>query len=200
LEQLTRGHLEVIDVLFECYRDRLRQEVARDLTADRRLQARFDASDVVQEVFADARRQVGGYVAAGARVSFFDWLRGLARERRLKFVRCHLDAQRRTVKCQQPLPDDSRRHPAAPDDTPSRAAAAAEERQRLGAALDRLRPEDREVIRLRVAERQSNREAAVLLGLSPEAAAKRLERALRRLRETIAADSEGAPSKRTGDE
>jgi RNA polymerase sigma-70 factor (ECF subfamily) len=185
VDRLTRGHLDAFDAVFECYRDRLLREVARDLAADRRLQPRFDASDVVQEVFADARRQVAGYVAAGSRVGFLDWLRGLARERRLKLVRSHLDAQRRTVKRQQSLPEDSWRHPPAPEDTPSRAAAAAEQLQRLGAALDRLRPEDREVIRLRVTELRSNREAAAILGLSPEAVAKRLERALRRLRETV---------------
>jgi RNA polymerase sigma-70 factor (ECF subfamily) len=192
LERLTQGRLEAIDQLFECYRDRLRREVARDLTADPRLRSRFDASDVVQEVFRDARQQVRGYVAAGARVGFFAWLRGLAYERRLKFVRDHLDAQRRTVKRQQALLDDSWRHPAAPDDSPSRAAVAAEQRQSLSAALDRLRPDDREVIRLRVTEGRSNRDAAALLGISPEAAAKRLERALRRLREAVAGDPVGA--------
>jgi RNA polymerase sigma-70 factor, ECF subfamily len=192
--QLTKGNLEVIDQLFACYRELLHRAVSRELTADGRLRARFDASDVVQEVFRDARQQVRGYVAAGARVGFFAWLRGLARERRLKFVRDHLDAQRRTVRRQQALPDDSWRHPPSPGGTPSGAAVAAEQRQRLGAALDRLRPDDREVIRLRVTEARSNREAAELLGLSPEAVAKRLERALRRLREEVA----GPPCGPTG--
>jgi RNA polymerase sigma-70 factor, ECF subfamily len=141
---------------------------------------------VVQEVYRDAKQQVRGYVAAGARVGFFAWLRGLARQRRLKLVRDHLDAQCRTVKRQQALPEDSWRHPPAPGGTPSGAVAAAEQRQRLSAALGRLRPEDREVIRLRVTEARSNREAAELLGLSPEAVAKRLERALRRLRDEVA--------------
>jgi len=188
--RLAQGDLDVIGPLFELYRERLKREIARELAADPRLRARFDASDVVQEVFRDALRQVGGYVAGGSRVGFFAWLRGLAHERRLKFLRDHLDAQCRSVRRQQALLDDSRQHPTAPSDSPAGAAAVAEERESLRAALDRLRPEDREVIRLRVTEGRTNREAAGLLGLSPEAVAKRLERALRRLRQAAGEDSD----------
>src|SRR5262245_31290872 len=98
LERLARGDEEALGHLFDRYREDLRREVARDLAADPRLGARFDASDVVQEVFLDARKQVGAFLAAGDRIDFSGWLRGLARERRLKFLRDHLDAQCRTAK------------------------------------------------------------------------------------------------------
>src|SRR5438046_8971536 len=119
LERLAAGDETALGSLFDHYRERLQQEVAAELAADPRLGARFDPADVVQEVFLDARRQLGWYRARGGRVDFWVWLRGLARERRLKFLREHLDAQRRTAKRQQALPDDSAQHPVAPTETPS---------------------------------------------------------------------------------
>jgi RNA polymerase sigma-70 factor (ECF subfamily) len=188
LEGLARGDEGALAALFDRYREDLRREVARGLAADPRLAARFDASDVVQEVFLDARRQVAGFLACGGRIDFWVWLRGLARERRLKFLRDHLDAQCRTAKRQQPLPDESWRHPPAPAQSPSAAARVAEQAEGVLRALRRLRPEDQEVIRLRVTEGRTNPEVAALLGVTPAAVAKRLERALRRLREEIRAD------------
>jgi RNA polymerase sigma-70 factor (subfamily 1) len=186
LERVAAGDEEALGELFDAYRARLRDEMASELAADPRLAARFDASDVVQEAFLDARQQIGWFLANTARVEFWVWLRGLAHQRRLKFLREHLDAQCRTAKRQQALPDESARHPAAAVDTPSAAARAAEEAELLGRALQQLAAEDREVIRLRVTEGRTNPEVAALLGISPAAVAKRLERALRRLREGAA--------------
>jgi RNA polymerase sigma-70 factor (ECF subfamily) len=182
LEPVAGGDESALGALLGAYRARLRAEVAAELSADPRLAARFDASDVVQERFLDARGQIGQYLAREERVEFWVWLRGLARERRLKFVRDHLDTQCRSAKRQQALPDESARHPVAPGDSPSRAAQSAEEAERLGAELRRLAPEDREVIRLRVTEGRTNAEVAARLGMTAAAAAKRLEGALRRLR------------------
>jgi RNA polymerase sigma-70 factor (ECF subfamily) len=191
LRRLTAGDETALGPLFDFYRPRLHQELAVELATDPRLGARFDAADVVQEVFLDARRQIGWFVARGGRVDFWVWLRGLARERRLKFLREHLDAQRRTAKRQQALPDDSADHPAAPTETPSDAVMLGEESERLMRALSLMTPEDRDVIRLRVTEGRSNAEAGALLGLTPGAVAKRLERALRRLRQ-VAGDEPGS--------
>ena len=51
--------------------------------------------------------------------------------------------------------------------------------------LDELEPRDREVLLLRGVEQHSNRTVAMLLGLSPQAAAVRYHRALKRLRERL---------------
>src|SRR5262249_26465544 len=128
-------------------------------------------------------------------VDFRAWLRGLARERRLKFLRDHLDAQCRSARRQQALPDESWRHPSSPGGRPRRGAGAPEQSDRPGRARRpppaegpegrRLRAEDQEVIRLRVTEGRTNPEVAGLLGTTPAAVAKRLERALRRLREAV---------------
>jgi len=191
LERLAQGDEAALGALFGSYRQPLREEIAWELANDPRLAARFDASDVVQEVFLDAQKQLGWFQANSNRIGFWPWLRGLARERRLKFLRDHLDAQCRTAKRQQALPDESWQHPPSPGESPSTAARDAEETERLRGALQRLRPEDQEIIRLRVLEGRTNPEVAALLRVSPAAVAKRLERALRRLREVI---TEGVPA------
>src|SRR5205807_10573253 len=103
-----------------------------------------------QELFRDAQQQVSGYPASHARIEFLAWLRGLARERCLKFRRDHLDAQCRTMKRQQPLPEESSRHPAAVDPSPSDAARQTERDDQVRQALSLLKREDQEVIRLRL--------------------------------------------------
>jgi len=191
LDRLARGEEEALGEIFEYYRNNLRHDVARELAADPRLAARFDASDVVQEVFLDARKQLSSFLANPPRVDPWVWLRGLARERRLKFVRDHLDAQCRSAKRQHALPDESWRHPASREASPSSAARGAEQTERVRRALQQLRPEDQEIIRLRVTEGRANPEAAALLSVTTAAAAKRLERALDRLREAVEAVEAG---------
>src|SRR5262245_60367993 len=138
LQRLAAGDDTALGPLFDLYRPRLRRELAGELSADPRLGSRFDASDVVQEVFLDARREINWFLANGDRVEFWVWLRGLARERRLKFLRDHLDAQCRTARRQQPLPEDSGGHPVATGESPSHAAKVAEDSERLSRALLQL--------------------------------------------------------------
>jgi RNA polymerase sigma-70 factor (ECF subfamily) len=198
LERLAQGEEEALGALFDSYRQPLRLEIARELAADPRLAARFDASDVVQEVFLDAQQQIHWFRANDGRVSFWVWLRGLARERRLKFLRDHLDAQCRSAKRQQALPDESWQHPPALDDSPSAAAQATEQAEALRRALRQLRAEDQEIIRLRVTEGHTNPEVAEILRLTPGAVAKRLERALRRLKASAQAGTAGDGSEGVG--
>jgi RNA polymerase sigma factor (sigma-70 family) len=54
-------------------------------------------------------------------------------------------------------------------------------------ALQGLAADDQDIIRLRVTEGYSNPEAAQMLRVTPAAVAKRLERALRRLKQAVAA-------------
>jgi RNA polymerase sigma-70 factor (ECF subfamily) len=185
LSRLADGDVSALGGLFAHYRGRLRGEIARELARDPRLGTRFDASDVVQEVLCDAQKRVGTYLADRERIEFLAWLRGLARERRLKFQRDHLDAQCRSLKRQEALPEESWRHPPSDQDTPSQAARTAERDERLRQALARLKPEDQEVIRLRLFDGMTNPGAAEHLGLTAEAAAKRLQRAMHRLREEL---------------
>lgn len=62
------------------------------------------------------------------------------------------------------------------------AAMRSEQRRTLLAAIDELEPADREVLLLRAVEQRSQQTTGELLGISGDAVAMRLSRALRRLR------------------
>ena len=57
LEQARTGDKEALNALFARHRPRLRRMV--DLRLDRRLQARIDASDVIQEAYVEVVDPVG---------------------------------------------------------------------------------------------------------------------------------------------
>ncbi|HKA07658.1 MAG TPA: sigma-70 family RNA polymerase sigma factor, partial [Gemmataceae bacterium] len=97
----------------------------------------------------------------------------------------HLDAQCRSLKRQHSLPDESWRHPAADQPSPSQAARTAERDEQVRRALAFLSSEDQEVIRMRLFEGLTNPEAAGRLNLTDAAAAKRLARAMQRLRDAL---------------
>jgi RNA polymerase sigma-70 factor (ECF subfamily) len=71
--------------------------------------------------------------------------------------------------------------------SPTRAAARAERLLRVQEALNALDPVDREVLSLRHFEELTHPEAAAVLGVTEAAAAKRYVRALKRLRDVLAA-------------
>jgi RNA polymerase sigma-70 factor (ECF subfamily) len=189
LQRLHAGDREALAGLFEYYRARLQKMVR--LRMDARLAGRIDASDVLQEAYLDAARQVQGYLRQ-PRVAFYVWLRGLAWERLLNLQRQHLGAQCRAVDRELMLPAESSallaRSLLAPGPSPSEALLQEELRQRLQRALARLDPEDREVILMRHYENMSNGEVAQALGLGDSGATMRYGRALFRLKEILVGD------------
>jgi RNA polymerase sigma-70 factor (ECF subfamily) len=68
---------------------------------------------------------------------------------------------------------------------PSQAAQRAERMLRVQGALSRLEPIDREVLALRHFEQLSRAEAALMLGITQDAWAKRYFRALKRLKDVL---------------
>lgn len=180
------GNREALNALLARHRESLRRLVAYRM--DRGLAARFDASDVVQDVLLEADRRLADYLAA-MELPFAHWLRGLAHDRLIDLHRRHRVAQRRSVDREQrlaPPGDDSRgveRYQAVDrDPTPAAAATRNELAACFQAAVDRLDPTDREVILLRHFEQLSNQEVARALALSEPAAGMRYLRALRKLR------------------
>jgi RNA polymerase sigma-70 factor (ECF subfamily) len=189
LGRFRRGDPAALAELFNHYRPRLQHMVAFRL--DRRLAARVDASDVLQEVYLDVSRQIQGYLQE-PKVCFYVWLRGLTWQRLVKLRRQHGGAQRRAVGREMPLAAEASSLLAAKllaaGSTPSQALLKKELRQRVQAALAKLAPEDREVILMRDFEDMSNGEVAQALDLSDSGATMRYGRALVRLKETLEAD------------
>jgi RNA polymerase sigma-70 factor (ECF subfamily) len=184
LDEARQGRTAALEQLFAHFHDRLRQAVA--LRLDRRLSARVDASDVLQEAYLEAVRRLPDYLNRSG-MPFYLWLRWIAGEQVLAFHRRHLGAEKRSVGREvAPLPVESSaqfvvgllgRGPS-----PSRALAAAELAERLRLALQRLDDDERELLLLRHFEQLTNREIAQLLQIGEAAANKRYIRALQKLR------------------
>ena len=192
LEQARAGNKEALSALFSRHRPRLRRMV--ELRLDRRLQARIDASDVIQEAYVEVVIRLNEYLIAPS-YPLFLWLRLIVGERLLKLHRHHLGTQMRDAGLEVSLyrgalPEASSAALAAQllgqHTSPTQAAVRAERMIRLQEALNTLDAMDREVLSLRHFEELSLAETALSLGIEESAAAKRYIRALKRLKATLA--------------
>jgi RNA polymerase sigma-70 factor (ECF subfamily) len=196
-EELLRlaeeGDLAARNRLLERHQQRLRSLIA--LRMDRRLAARIDPSDVVQESLAEADRRLEDYLRRKP-MPFYPWLRQLALERLVEEHRRHLRSQKRSVRREEArlsfLPDESAQELADrlmdQGSNPSARLRRESERNRVRAALTLLGENDREVLALRHLEQLSVREIAAVLGISDGAVKVRHLRALKRLRDLLAGD------------
>jgi len=184
LERAASGDGLAREQLLEQHRQRLKRMIA--LRLDRRLAARLDASDVVQEALVEAARRLDNYLRDRP-IPYYPWLRRLACDRLDKAHRRHTAGRRNVGREEVRLAEDSALELAgrlaASISGPSQAALRRERRQQVRAALDRLPPTDREVLALRFLERLNTAEAAAVLEITPGAIRVRVIRALERLRE-----------------
>ena len=163
---------------------------------DPRLRGRVDAADVVQDAYLGATVQRADYFAQRPPLPLFLWLRGVVANKVLEVHRHHLGAAMRdpareaAAHCGRATTDAT--SAALVDQLsgrgtgPRTAATRSEVKARLHEALGGMDPADREVLALRHFEQLTNDEAAAVLGIRGEAAAKRYVRALRRLRNLLA--------------
>jgi RNA polymerase sigma-70 factor, ECF subfamily len=200
LDRARAGDQAAVNEIFTRYRERLRRMV--EMRLDRRLQARIDASDVVQEAYVDVVTRLEEYLRE-PRLPLFLWLRLVVGERLLKLHRQHLGAQMRdagqeVALYRGALPMASSAALAAQllgkHTSPTQAAVRAERMLRLQEALNTLDPMDREVLSLRHFEELTIAESARVLDIQEAAAAKRYIRALKRLKDILAAMPGGLES------
>jgi RNA polymerase sigma-70 factor (ECF subfamily) len=192
LERVAQGDRVAEGQLFQRHRQRLRHMI--DLRLDRRLQARIDPSDVLQETLAEAARKLPDYIRCRP-LPFYPWLRGLAWERLVQLHRRHVRAGKRSVNREQPnlpLPDESAvalvDRLVSRGSSPSARLQHSEHRHRVQAILAQLADRDREILVLRYLEHLSTREIAVVLGLTAAGVKTRQLRALQRLRDLLGDD------------
>jgi RNA polymerase sigma-70 factor (ECF subfamily) len=192
IERARAGDREALSALLTRHRDRLRRMV--EMRLDTRLQARLDASDVVQEAFVEVVERLEEYLR-DPKLPLFLWLRLVVGERLMKLHRHHLGTQMRDAGREVSLfcgalPAASSAALAAQllgkHTSPTQAALRAERILRVQEALNTLDPVDREVLALRHFEELTAAETAQVLGIAESAAAKRYFRALRRLKEVLA--------------
>jgi RNA polymerase sigma-70 factor (ECF subfamily) len=191
LRLASEGDPESWEALVGRSRQRLRRMVAFRL--DQRLQGRVDPSDVLQDAYLEAWKDLGAYLRQPA-IPFFLWLRGVAGNKLRELHRHHLGTQMRDPRREVSI------HGGAMPETTSTALAAellgnltraseeavrVEIKVRLQEALDTMDPLDREVLALRHFEQLSPAETAQVLGIKEKAAGMRYVRALRRLKEIL---------------
>jgi RNA polymerase sigma-70 factor (ECF subfamily) len=187
LGRAARGEVAARNDLLARHRKRLRTMVAYRL--DRRLAARVDPSDVVQDVLAEANDKLERYLRERP-LPFYPWLRELAAERLMCLHRRHVQAAKRSVLREEPgllaLPDESladlAERLATSTTSPSHRLLRKDQHQHFRQALARLPERDREVLVLRHLEALSVAETAAAMGLSEGAVKMRHVRALERLR------------------
>lgn len=190
LAKAAAGDQSASQQLLELHRDRLRAMIA--LRLDRRLSARVDPSDVLQETMIQAHQKLPEYLRAQP-IPFYPWLRRLAWEKIVHLHRQHLMAQARTVTREEhfdpALPDQSAVQLAerliGKGTSANQKLIQQELKERVQAALAQLNPRDREVLILRFLEQLSSEEAAAVLEISQEAVKSRQRRALERFSQLI---------------
>jgi RNA polymerase sigma-70 factor, ECF subfamily len=171
-------------------RDQLRRLIASRL--DRRVSARIDPSDVVQEALADASRRLSAYLQDPP-LPLLPWLCQFALERLAKLHRHHIRTSKRSVNREKPSPGSSSREPGraasrtlvSRGTSPSGRVIRDEIREQVRVAMGRLREGDRKILAMRNIEALSMAQIANALGISEGAAKVRHLRALRRLQSLL---------------
>lgn len=173
--QLLQRHLPSVEAAVAC-------------RIDRRVRARLDDCDIVQETQLEAMRGMDEYLSTRP-MPFYLWLKRAAHQQILKAERRHMQSAKRAINREVPLPDQTSLHLAAgivaAGHSPLSHAARRELARRVRRTLARLTEGDREIIMLRNFEGLSNGEAACLLDIGRDAAKKRYARALLRLRDFL---------------
>jgi RNA polymerase sigma-70 factor (ECF subfamily) len=192
MDRLRAGDRQALGELFQCYRERLQR--MDELRMDPRLRTRIDASDVLQEAYLDLDGDLDAY-RADLKLQPLLWMRLRVGRRLTMLHRRHLgtgmrDAGLEISLYRGALPQASSAALASMllgrHTSPTQAAQRAERLLRIQEALNTLDPIDREVLALKHFEELSRAETAQVLSISPEAAAKRYFRALKRLKEVLA--------------
>lgn len=192
LERARAGDRQALNEIFVRHRERLLRMI--EMRLDWRLQARLDASDVIQDAFLEVAGRLDEYLR-DPKVPLFLWLRLVVGEQLINLHRHHLGTQMRAAGREvslyrEALPAASSAALAAQllgkHTSPTDAAIRAERMLRVQEALNALDPIDREVLSLRHFEQLNRSETAQVLGVSEAAAAKRYLRALDRLKDALA--------------
>ena len=196
IAQAKDGDVSAVNQLMDRHRNSLRQLVRMRL--DNKIQKRIDVSDVVQDVLVEANRRLQRYMDNPI-MPFHLWLRQIAKDRIIDAHRRHRVSAKRSVDREQQMVaprgydkssiqlatmlGDSRLTPAA-------AALQKEMAKKVEQAIAKLDPKDCEIIVMRHYEHLTNQEIGQLLELSEPAASMRYLRAIRRLKQMLANDSE----------
>jgi RNA polymerase sigma-70 factor (ECF subfamily) len=193
LQQARAGDGLALGQLLEMHRNYLKL-LAR-LHGDKRLQGKFDASDLVQETFLEAHRDFDQF-RGGTEHELAAWLRQILVSNLANLVRHYRGTQRRDVRLERQLAAEMDRSSQVLDRglvaahlSPSQQVARKEQAVILADALGALPADYREAIILRHLEGLSFPEVADRMGRTVESVKKLWARALARLRGSLGGSS-----------
>jgi RNA polymerase sigma-70 factor (ECF subfamily) len=160
------------------------------------MQAKVDASDLVQQTLLEAHRSFIDF-RGQTEAEWLAWLRQILAHNTTDFVRRFRGTEKRQVRRELPLhargADGSVeffRDPSDPGETPSQLVSRKEREVEVADAINRLSADHQEVIFLRNLQRLSFNDVALRMGRSRPAVQMLWMRALRKL-QTILEDEQG---------
>ena len=181
--------------MFARYHPRLTMMV--EFRIDRRIRARVDACDVVQDAFLDAARRFDEYQLE-PKLPPYIWLRFLTLQQLMLVHRKHLGVKARSAMSEQPIDlirafsvesDSLADHLLSAESSPSVKALRNESAEILRIAIDQMEDMDREILVLRHFEQLEFSEIAETVGLSCDAVSSRYRRALKKIGALIAGEN-----------
>ena len=186
IEQLVRraraGDSAALGELLDAHRPYLRLIAERLL--DRRVGARLDASDLIQQTCLSVHKRMEEFIGEEG-PEFIAWLRQIHERNIQNAMRDHLHAQKRGVS--REAASDPEKSPGAEralsrETSPSQRLLLGESAVALAGALEQIPDDQREAVRLRYIEGRPLTEIALELNRSREAVAGLLKRGLQALR------------------
>jgi len=182
-ESFTVADMATLGKLLEEHRPKLLAMVQRRI--DPSLAARVDPEDVLSEAFLEARRKWGRFKAQSA-MTPYAWLYRVVLDSLIAAWRRETRPAR-DHRQEMPWPERSSVQLGlrlmAPDTSPSKAVAREELQHEVRRVMECLSDRDQEILWMRVFDQLSFREAAMVLGVTENAATVRYARALRRLKD-----------------
>jgi RNA polymerase sigma-70 factor, ECF subfamily len=183
LERAAGGEREAFDKLFEMHRKSLKRLVS--LRMDRRLHARLDPSDIVQDTQMVAFRRFHDYLQRRP-MPFRLWLRKTAQQQVCDAQRTHIERHRRSLLREEAGLSRSSRLIArcllSANPSPLEKLARRESERRVAGAVAELSEADRETVIMRNVEGLTFEEIALVLDLQSAAVHQCYGRALIKLR------------------
>ena len=189
LQAARRGDADALGRLLEAYRNYLRL-LAR-LEVGRRLQAKIDASDMVQETFLQAHRAFPEF-RGETQAEMLQWLRRILASQLSNSIRHYTRTKRRDIQLERELDQELGRSSqrlnralALSQTSPSQKAVRKEEGVLLADAVERLPPDYRDVIVLHHLQGLTFPQVAEAMERSTGAVEKLWTRALAKLRKEL---------------
>ena len=191
LEEIATGDLAALERLLQLHRPYLNRLVR--MRIEPALNARVDASDVVQEVLLAIANGIDDFIRKRP-TSFRIWARRKVLDELIAQRRQHVGALKRSVLKEQNLSNVSSFEIARKlmTNTPSKILSRIELQQQVYGLIEQLSEKNREVLVLRLVEELSNSEVAEVLELPPATVQKRYGRALLKLHQLLAEHGIGA--------